>query len=167
MTENKRFNLVGSYLYDGERCVSHFNDPSHRDEIVDLLNSLSEENEQLKFQLQSTCYQRDEFHRGARENANRVGKMKKENEELEQRIKNKDCLIQQLRNALNTDYYKESQEYKRKFIRVCEELAEENELYRKLKKENEQLKQTIREAYETERTQIGQNVLRQLLESLE
>ena len=43
MTE-KRFNLVGSYLYDGEECVSHFNDPSHREEIVDLLN----ENEQLK-----------------------------------------------------------------------------------------------------------------------
>ena len=30
-----------------------------------------------------------------------------------------------------------------------------------------QLKQTIREAYETERTQIGKNVLKQLIEQLE
>jgi len=36
-----------------------------------------------------------------------------------------------------------------------------------VKNENEQLKQTIREAYETERTHIGRNVLKQLLESLE
>ena len=36
-----------------------------------------------------------------------------------------------------------------------------------LKQENEQLKNNIKEAYETERTHIGQNVLRQLLESLE
>ena len=51
MTENKRFNRVGGYVYDGERCVSHFNDPKHREEIVKLLNSLSEENEQLKKEL--------------------------------------------------------------------------------------------------------------------
>lgn len=33
--------------------------------------------------------------------------------------------------------------------------------------ENKNIKNTIREAYETERTQIGKNVLKQLLESLE
>lgn len=48
MTENKRFNLVGGYLYDGEECVSHFNDPLHRDGIVDLLNELHEENMNLR-----------------------------------------------------------------------------------------------------------------------
>ena len=42
--------------------------------IVDKLNSLVNENEQLKMQLQNTSAQRDEFLRGARENANRVGK---------------------------------------------------------------------------------------------
>ena len=46
MTE-KRFNLVGSYLYDGEKCVSHFNDPNHREEIVKLLNELDTANEIL------------------------------------------------------------------------------------------------------------------------
>ena len=47
MTE-KRFNLVGSYLYDGETVISHFNDPLHRDEIVDLLNQQHEQIQQLK-----------------------------------------------------------------------------------------------------------------------
>jgi DNA anti-recombination protein RmuC len=36
-----------------------------------------------------------------------------------------------------------------------------------LQKENQRIKQTIREAYETERTQIGKNTLKQLLEALE
>lgn len=46
------------------------------------IKELSEENERLKIQLQNTSDQRDEFHRGARENANRVGKLEKENEQL-------------------------------------------------------------------------------------
>ena len=45
---------------------------------------LNEENEQLKFQLQNTSLERDEFHRGARENANLVGKLKKENKQLKE-----------------------------------------------------------------------------------
>ena len=56
-------------------------------EVADLLNTVHEENEQLKTQLQNTSDQRDEFHRGARENANRVGKLKKENEQLKHSIK--------------------------------------------------------------------------------
>ena len=44
----KRFNRVGGYVYDGEYCISHFEDVAHRDDIVKLLNELSEENEQLK-----------------------------------------------------------------------------------------------------------------------
>ena len=79
----------------------------YEDNLLDLLNGLVEENEQLrhdatiliqsnqdyrkeneqlKFQLQNTCYQKDEFHRGARENANRVGKLEKENEQLKKEI---------------------------------------------------------------------------------
>lgn len=41
------------------------------------------------------------------------------------------------------------------------------DLLNELNNENTRLKQTILEAYENERTQIGQNVLKQLLESLE
>ena len=44
----KRFNRVGGYVYDGDKCISHFEDVSHRDDIVKLLNELHEENEQLR-----------------------------------------------------------------------------------------------------------------------
>ena len=47
---------------------------------------LAKENEQLKMQLQNTSAQRDEFYRGARENANRVGKLEKENEQLRKEV---------------------------------------------------------------------------------
>ena len=57
-----------------------------RYDILDRLNKLNDENEQLKTQLQNTSDQRDEFHRGARENANRVGKLEKENEQLKKEI---------------------------------------------------------------------------------
>ena len=44
----KRFNRVGGYVYDGDKCISHFEDVAHRDDIVKLLNELHEENEQLR-----------------------------------------------------------------------------------------------------------------------
>ena len=47
MTE-KRFNRVGGYVYDKDKCISHFEDVKHRDEIIDLLNALHDENEELK-----------------------------------------------------------------------------------------------------------------------
>lgn len=51
-------------------------------DVCGLLNELHEENIELRFQLNLCSDQRNEFHRGARENANRVGKLKKENEQL-------------------------------------------------------------------------------------
>lgn len=47
----KRFNRVGGYVYDGDKCISHFEDVAHRDDIIKLLNELHEENEELKQQL--------------------------------------------------------------------------------------------------------------------
>ena len=44
----KRFNRVGGYVYDGDKCISHFEDVTHRDDIVTLLNELHEENKQLR-----------------------------------------------------------------------------------------------------------------------
>ena len=41
------------------------------------------------------------------------------------------------------------------------------DLLNELNNENTLIKTTIKEAYQTERTQIGQNVLKQLLEQLE
>ena len=49
----KRFNRVGGYVYDGEKCISHFEDVKHRDDIVNLLNELAEENKALRKQLNS------------------------------------------------------------------------------------------------------------------
>ena len=45
---DKRFNRVGGYVYDGDKCISHFEDVSHRDGIVKLLNELHEENQRLQ-----------------------------------------------------------------------------------------------------------------------
>lgn len=59
------------------------------DETIKQLNDLNDENEKLKSEnedmrrlINNISHQRDEFHHGARENANRVGKLKKENEQL-------------------------------------------------------------------------------------
>lgn len=61
--------------------------------IVKLLNKfyeekeqLTKENKELQFQCNMLREQSNEFHRGARENANRVGQLKKENKELKQLI---------------------------------------------------------------------------------
>ena len=48
------------------------------------ISKLEKENEQLKQQVRNISDQRNEFHRGARENANRVGKLEKENEQLKE-----------------------------------------------------------------------------------
>jgi len=40
-------------------------------------------------------------------------------------------------------------------------------LLNELNNENNRIKQTIKEAYESERTQIGRNVLRQLMEAIQ
>ena len=47
------------------------------------------------------------------------------------------------------------------------ELEQFIESYQQLEKENEKLKQTIKEAYETERTQLGKSVLKQLMEAIQ
>lgn len=57
-------------------------------------NKLKEENEQLKSEkedmqilINNISDQRDEFHRAVRENANRVGELKKENEDLKKDVR--------------------------------------------------------------------------------
>ena len=56
-------------------------------EVADLLNEneqLKSANEDMKRLINNISLHRDEFHRGARENANRVGKLKRENKELKE-----------------------------------------------------------------------------------
>lgn len=64
---------IGEYI--DER---HTDKPLRNDEIVALLNEF----EDLKIQYNNLEMQRNEFHHGARENANQVKQLKKENEEL-------------------------------------------------------------------------------------
>ena len=84
----KRFEWTSSWIQD--RSISagtYFFDNSQDIEgLCNLLNELHEENQQLKSQLQNTSDQRDEFHHGARENANRVGQLEKENKELKEEV---------------------------------------------------------------------------------
>ena len=67
--------------------------------LEEKLFYINRENEQLKFQLQNTSDQRDEFHRGARENANRVGKLEKENEQLKKDVDKYNKKIEIMANA--------------------------------------------------------------------
>lgn len=95
MTENKRFTYVIDNGKDTIYDLSENGDIlENMLEIENMMNQLDnenqkikEENEELKTQLQNTSDQRNEFYRGARENANRVGKLEKENEQLKQLIK--------------------------------------------------------------------------------
>ena len=89
----KRFTLLDETIIDNEKVADDGGKEIYwiveyvqRVKLVELLNELHEENEQLKTQLQNTSDQRDEFHRGARENANRVGKLEKENEQLKKEL---------------------------------------------------------------------------------
>ena len=77
MTE-KRFEYKNHKVFDNLTGETH----SSNMVSVNVLNELHEENNELRLQLNLCSDQRNEFHRGARENANRVGKLEKENEEL-------------------------------------------------------------------------------------
>lgn len=81
MTE-KLFVNIGNKIHLNGKWWCSANGEHCADVITPALNKLLDENEQLKTQLQNISDQRDEFHRVARENANRVGKLEKEIESL-------------------------------------------------------------------------------------
>ena len=90
MTE-KQFRLVNEFgdyhIKDGDEELCYdLCSPSMAKEnwnnVVNRLNELAEKNNELQFQCNLLREQANEFHRGARENANRVGQLEKENKEL-------------------------------------------------------------------------------------
>lgn len=85
----KRFTIPKEYrvIKDNvtDECAT-FYDVDDGEMFLKWLNELHEENNSLRLMLNSCSDQRDEFHRGARENANRVGKLVKENEELKKAL---------------------------------------------------------------------------------
>lgn len=93
MTENKRFVNKGKDIFQYGEWWCSANGEHCADVIATAINELIEKNEQLKSEnedmrrlINNISYQRDEFHHGARENANRVGKLKKENEQLKEHL---------------------------------------------------------------------------------
>lgn len=101
MTE-KRFN---PYKHEIERLKTQNQD------LLETNAKIRIENEQLKTLLQNTSVQRDEFHRGARENANRVGKLEKENEQLKKELEDAllDVKIYKNANATFDNVYQENE----------------------------------------------------------
>lgn len=79
MSENKRFMVddAGTLIDMVTR-----NTYDYVSDVCELLNELHEKNNELRLQLNLCSDHRNEFHRAARENANRVGKLEKENEQL-------------------------------------------------------------------------------------
>ena len=73
-------NLKTPIVYDDERMSIG--------EVMSKLNELAEEKKELQFQYNLLREQANEFHRGARENANRVGQLKKENKKLKEENEN-------------------------------------------------------------------------------
>lgn len=74
-------NLKTPIVYDEERMSIG--------EVLSKLNELAKEKKELQFQCNHLQEEASEFHRGARENANRVGQLEKENKKLKQDLK--DC----------------------------------------------------------------------------
>ena len=78
MTE-KRFTKCDTKIRDnGEEMTQA--------EVRDMLNSLNDEKKELRIQYNFIREQSNEFHRMARENANRVGRLEKENKKHGKKI---------------------------------------------------------------------------------
>ena len=105
--------------------------------ICDLLNEL---NDELEYDEKVQNEALDLI----RELRKTIDELSDENEQLKKEVCIKDDLIQQLKIALDTDDYKKHREYRERFIRVCEELSEENQRYCELQKENNQLKAILK-----------------------
>ena len=121
MTENKRFNRFDVYFDDvmqlwtvsdneNDNMLYPCTSENMANEFCKLLNELNDENKELRIQYNHIREQSNEFHRIARENANRVGQLEKENKELKARIKelrndliDHSALIKMLENARALD----------------------------------------------------------------
>ena len=91
---------------------------------VDVLNELTEKNKELRLQLNLCSDQRNEFHRGLRENANRVGKLEKENEQLRQRNNNQYNQLTELWEIIEEENWE-------KLIAMKKQLKEDEERLQK------------------------------------
>lgn len=115
MIENKRFIITQDFEEhhrqirdNGHIIMGCFIEPQ-AEVIVDLLNELNDENKELRIQYNFIREQSNEFHRIARENANQVGQLEKENNKLKellnliaeaQSVKKEESVKEILRNEI-------------------------------------------------------------------
>ena len=71
-----------------------------------------------------------------------------------------------LKNILN-ELYGENEQLKSTINTLTHDNTKMKKVLNTTKKENEYIKNTIQEAYETERTHIGKSVLKQLMEAIQ
>lgn len=94
MTQKRfKYNVNKNTIEQDGKFVAYMNNVDGI-RITNKLNVFQKENDKLKSEnedmrrlIDNISLQRDEFLRGARENANRVGKLKKENEQLKKELK--------------------------------------------------------------------------------
>lgn len=108
------YSEIGEYIDE-----NHTDRPLRNDEIVDLLNTLNDENEQLRNQLSQLA-------QNNREGVKKVQQLADENKQLKMGINSLKLLVQ------NWEALDEEKD---------EQLDKQNQALKKLKKENEQLKQ--------------------------
>ena len=147
MTEKryKEVDVLDNVIYINENIIGY-------QQLCDLLNGYDKENEQLRLQLNLCSDQRNEFHRGARENVNRVGKLKKENEQLKQTLR----MVEKRADKV----YEDNEQLKNHIQELQNHL-------KRLENENIQNYTLIKEAYNNERTELGKSVLKQLMEAIQ
>ena len=92
MIENKRFRKVMGFIQDNTCEGGDVEGVMDLTEIEDMLNSLNDENKELRIQYNHIREQSNEFHRIARENINRVGQLEKENKELKAEMEQSDLI---------------------------------------------------------------------------
>ena len=159
MNKNKRFTDDGFEAIEDQSFTDTLTKKTYYvdyfDEVVDLCNSLweqtkrfekhnkdlMEENEQLKSEIEKLSYANEDLlseKRNWQRMSEEYCKLSEENEQLKSTINTLTHDNTKMKKVLNTT-----------------------------KKENEHIKQVIKEAYNNERTQLGQSVLKQLMEAIQ
>ena len=94
-------------------------------DLIEDINKFVEEIWELKVQYNLLREQRNEFHRGARENANRVGQLEKENKELQERNNRQAKQLDKLYKLIEKQDYKKLQNIIQDFKEAEEILKQE------------------------------------------
>lgn len=127
-------------------------------EVVDLLNDLSEDNEYLEKRFKEEEWHYNHIDEDRDVWMHKCRELEKENEQLKH---DASILVQ-----ANKDYRVENEQLKSTINTLTHDNTKMKKVLNTTKQENEHIKNTIKEAYETERTDLGKSVLKQLLNNI-